>query len=157
MTRVEKPAVTENNSEGIAFQNFDTKYPVENTDLPAKEEKNVIYLDANAEVVESPPSPTNEVISEPKEVLPSLDETEMMKRSQERTNKLKNFNFDLTKPIEDIEEQINIPAYQRLNMQLDDEGHSSERISSNTSINTDLNNQNPLFNTNNTYFNPKVD
>jgi len=55
-----------------------------------------------------------------------------------------------------MEDQINIPAYLRSNLQLDEEIHSSERISSNLTLNTE-NNDKPLFRTNNSFFDPEVD
>lgn len=153
MTRIEKVEELPDISE-IAFHDFDSRWSTHITEK-TEEEKNIIYVNSNAEII------ANEIKSlheqEPvAETIPSLDDLEMQKRTQERTSKLKGFNFDLNKPADDIEEQINTPAYVRLNLQLDEEVHSSERVSSNTTLNTE-NKDKPLFNSNNSFFNPEVD
>ena len=155
MTRIEKTEEAPANNENFAFQNYDSKWNVPNAENN-ENIKNVTYLNSNAEIISSEIKPVNE--SEPAVMFASLslDEMEMLKRSQERASKLKGFNFDLNKPVEDMEDQINTPAFMRLNLQLDEEIHSSERISSNISLNTE-NKDKPLFNTNNSFFNPEVD
>jgi cell division protein FtsZ len=152
MTLVEKKEEAPANNE-IAFQDFDNKWNVGKE--KAEEEKNIIYVNSNAEIIANEIKPLNE--QEPvAETIPSLDDLEMQKRTQERTSKLKGFNFDLNRPVDDLEEQINTPAYLRLNLQLDEEVHSSERVSSNITLNTE-NKDKPSFDSNNSFFNPKVD
>ncbi len=155
MTRIEKNEDAPSSNENYAFQNFDSKWNVSNAENN-ENTKNVTYLNSNAEVISSEIKPISD--PEPSVMFASLslDEMEMLKRSQERASKLKGFNFDLNKPVEDMEDQINTPAFMRLNLQLDEEIHSSERISSNISLNTE-NKDKPLFNTNNSFFNPEVD
>jgi hypothetical protein len=153
MTRVDKTDVLPE-KESFAFANFNPQ-PITPTVI-ADENKNLTYLNSNAKVAETFQVATN---TQPENLIvtPSLDEIELQKRAQERASKLRGFNYDVTKPVEDIEDQINTPAYMRSKLQLDDEIHSSERISSNTALNTDKGDNGSLFNTNNSFFNPEVD
>jgi cell division protein FtsZ len=150
MTRIEKGPQPE---EEIAFQNYDDKWQ-KVTESQPEPEKHITYVNANAEIISKEPAAP--VVQPVAESAPTLDDIEMKKRVQERASKLKDFNFDLNKPADDMEQQISVPAYIRLNLSLDEEIHSSERVSSNTTLNTE-NAQKPLFNSNNSFFNPEVD
>ncbi len=155
ITRVLKTEEERPVKEIFAFDDFDNKWKTNINEKP-EEEKTVTYLNSNAEIINHE---SEAIIEREHDVLHaslSLDEMEMMKRSVDRTSKLKGFNWDLSKPSEDMEEQISIPAFMRASVQLDDEIHSSERTSSNLSINTE-NKDKPLFEENNTYFNPPCD
>ncbi|MCX6188923.1 MAG: cell division protein FtsZ [Bacteroidetes bacterium] len=157
MTLVEKKEETPLKNENFAFQNYDQNWNVNTPEKTEQEEvKKITYLNSNAKIIDplssSPVHENHDII----QTTLSLDEMEMLKRSEDRTSKLKGFNFDLNKPVEDMEDQINIPAYLRSNLQLDEEIHSSERISSNLTLNTE-NNDKPLFRTNNSFFDPEVD
>ena len=122
---------------------------------PVKEEK--IDDEVQFEVrTEAPKVVRQQAVVDAKEVSPlDLTISELQKHTQSRMSKMKSFNYKFSNKVNDLEEFDNIPAYKRMQVNLEDVPSSSDVKSSRTTLNTEDGSLN--FRSNNSFLHDNVD
>jgi len=91
-----------------------------------------------------------------KEVSPlDLTISELQKHTQSRISKMKNFNYKFSNKVSNLDEFDAVPAYKRMQVNLEDVPSSSDVKTSRTTLNTEDGDIN--FRSNNSFLHDNVD
>ncbi|PCI31889.1 MAG: cell division protein FtsZ [Flavobacteriaceae bacterium] len=150
--------VTEQVEEIVHFNLEDHNELEENLSSAKKKNKEEeVDEDVQFEVrTDTPKEVQQQVVVGHKEVSPlDLTISELQKHTQSRMAKMKNFNYKFSNKVNNMEDYDKIPAYKRMQVNLDDVPSSNEMKASRTTLNTEEGTIN--FRSNNSFLHDNVD
>lgn len=114
----------------------------DNSDMESdsSEDSPLFQLESKYEIKDvQEPIPFSEPIKNEEDIIDELEikRRKLIEQSQERIKKLKELGEDQTSHIKDFKEKLDVPAYQRRNVRLNDVPHSSEENVSRYNLNDD--------------------